>query len=174
MCKKCSDKHTRRYETETEKGKARRRMLTARYQKAHPEKVRARNKRRWRRIKADPVLHAQVLEDARINRALRLEREGRKVKSKPQPRFSQPDKLPRVPVAPLLELIDELRGGGTEKEVARRLGVAPRTIYRWRHEMTEGLNVDTAERVLARVGKLWGEVFPSDGIDSVSDDADDA
>ena len=159
--------------------------ITAIWRAKHPEKVRAiwrqAGRRRYEKMKSDPVLHAQQREDERLARHLKAEQEGRRLR-KVKPTIQQPSERRWLPSEPLVAWIetkienersfnrltgigDDNRNAGPVGEVCAALKIGERDLRRWR--AGERVNLDVAERVLLNAGASWAEVWPPDEYPSV-------
>jgi hypothetical protein len=61
---------------------------------------------------------------------------------------------PRFPLDPLLELVTD--GPWLVSDVARRLGVTPRAVYRW---MADGVPLASADWAACRLGRHPGTIW---------------
>lgn len=169
-CKRCQIQRVQEYKDRRRTNPSTQRAAReqqARWQKQWRERNRQREKEiardYLRRRRQDPMRHAIALENQRIGRRLRAEREG-----KPAPRnhargTRQPDVLPRLPVKPLLLVVDRLATGRENgyEELSKDLGITSRTFRRWREE--DGtVQFDLVDKVLTLAGLLWFEVWTED------------
>lgn len=130
------------------------------WRRRNPGRDRATRQRYVEGVRKDPVRRARLLENARIDYRLRAEGEGRAVvRSLPAQRG--PEGLPRLPVAPLVALVERLAADTTVSELAGRLGFHERQYRAWKHEY-KYVNFETADRVLTAAGVLWWEVWDED------------
>lgn len=164
-CKVCRYREVRARE-KTPAGKARRRMLVRRYQARHPDRVKARAKRYWQKVKNNPVRHAQINEDARMRKRLRREREGKiPVERKGSARLRQPKARSYLPVGPLLELVEGFidrrrKEGSPETDSCRELRVDPRTVRAWRSGQYQSVRLGKADSIAVAAGTHISVVYP--------------
>lgn len=174
VCKVCADANKRAWEqAHSERHKATHREAAKRYRARHPGRRHERDKKRWAAIKADPIKHAQVLEDHRINRRIRKARRGQATATQ-RPRVSQPTGPSYLPSRPLMKLItaridhqlrlNKLSGTEAEgkgiKAVCQSLGTTDRTYRRWLAGEQTSVRVGTAESILLKAGVEWHELYP--------------
>lgn len=174
VCKVCADAKKRAWEQDNpERHKATRREAAKRYRTRHVDQRHELDKQRWAKIKADPIKHAQILEDHRINRRIRKARRGQPTATQ-RPRVSQPTGPSYLPSRPLIKLItaridhqlrlNKLSGTEAEgqgiKAVCEALGTTDRTYRRWLAGEQISVRVGTAESILLRAGVEWHEIYP--------------
>lgn len=110
-CKECHNEKAREYKIE------------------HPEKVRAANVTRWKKIKGDLKLHTKVVEDRRINLRLRNERS-----METHPVFiTIPKSHTLVKPEPLVRYLETLLERSTVVELEKKCEIPFGTLYRIFH-----------------------------------------
>jgi hypothetical protein len=156
---------------QVERERAASRAASKRYRERHLQKARAASNAWKRRVYADPVRRAQILEDHRINYRLKRQREGLKVREHgAKNAVRQPDPHRRLPVKPLTEYVVDVfklppvqsrhRSNGVVTEAAEKLGVTVRTLYRWRTDDSEHVPVGVAERAVMALGIEFEALWP--------------
>ncbi len=152
--------------------KRQRAEATKRWRERHPDRYKRSKRKAMEKMKADPVRHAKFLEDRRI--AYRL-KHGEDVRSA-RPRVSQQESPSFLPVGPIEQLVtarvevrrtvDRLLGfdslPGVIGEVCNELGVEERSYFAWRKGERDSLRIGQAERIIARAGVDWTDVYSFD------------
>jgi antitoxin component HigA of HigAB toxin-antitoxin module len=94
-----------------------------------------------------------MLEDRRMARRLRREREGRPLPPVPAERYPQANRHWRMPVEPVLALIDArlAETGLSEGELAKLIGASDKFLRRLRSEQRQ-MTVDMADRIAVALG----------------------
>lgn len=143
--------------------------------------IEAATRNRYRKkVLADPVAHAKMLETNRISYRLRREREGlpvRPLSRKKQPAQRQVEALDKLPAGPLVAFVatrverereyDRLLGipdrdGGALRRVCDDLGINERAWRRWRSGEQLSVKVPVAEKILLLAGGSFAEVWSFD------------
>lgn len=138
---------------------------------------RAKRKRDWQALKADPEAYATEMEHRRLYYRLRQERAGREVTRTPKAQMSTTS-LSYLPARPLVELltrrIEQQRaisrvtgmlnenGEGEVLEICTKAGVTTRTYTRWRENDSSHVRIGVAERALLGLDVEWHEVYSFD------------
>ena len=168
-CKRCIDLYRLDlYHRNGERELAKRREYAKRYAERHPERIREKRKEAWARLKADPDRHAELLENQRIDRRLRAEREGRPFRQI-KPRVLLSDPSPELPARPLAVALDALAAkleGGIE-ELAVQVGFSSRSYRGWRSGERATVRFDLADKILVAAGLEWWDVWSEDEHPSV-------
>ncbi len=171
-CKICATRRKREWREKifAENGKraeelrAKKRIIQKRWRERNLEKSRAATRRYKEAVKADPERHVRFLEVRRIEYVLRREREGHRVIKKLSSAKMLSDDRERLPVRPLLSVIDEIieqrKMFYTIGEVCADLGIDDRELRRWRTGECEQVDFNTAERALMAMGRDWEDVWP--------------
>jgi hypothetical protein len=150
----------------------RNRMRRVRQDPEGRARVNAASRRHKAKRKADPTLHAQDLENMRIQHRLRQERKGRSldtIRPKRATMGLDPTAQIMLPARPLVEAVAVLaeQRGATETTMCAALGINPKQLYDWREGVWEHVTLPVADRVVTRAGLMLEDVWPESALASV-------
>lgn len=138
-----------------------------RRKEADPEKINARARETYHRIKQDPERHKRLLETRRIAYKLRQERKGVKVQpGKGDHNLKWKPKYPKVSVStvPIADWVDHQLGNGycgSVLELAKSCGVSERLINKIKDREETDMPLTTIDKMLTNEGSTpLQELYP--------------
>lgn len=144
----------------TPEGLAKSRADEARWKRAyyrrHRDQVMANQRAWWERVKADPERYRAHLENDRIDRALRRERQGLPPRGiRPaRPRVVFDDPHVRLPVAPFVEWLATAHTAAADDSMKRR-------VFAYLHGESRHVAITAADAILTANGFHLADVYPS-------------
>lgn len=139
------------------------RLHAAKERVEKPDQYRARLKRHYDKVMADPVRHARYREGERLRRHLQREREGKPIVRKGHVKYKITEPDVRVPVEPFVELLNQmLATHGSRNDAARRCGISDSLFGDIARGDLETVTLDTADKICTTLGLPLNSYLPDE------------